>query len=152
MGIIGGLLYTGSTDGYIRRESVMTDTDDDNDDDDKTLLIQTRHEMPDQGGNEQTGFHWPELGIFARSQDVGYTLQVWGGEEYASEAASPHYSTSVSAGAASGFVSKNRWHFKPPSLQGQGVTLRLTWTAPTNVSFRGYELVHTEGVQPRPAA
>lgn len=144
-GVIDGLLYTGSTDGYIRQENVADDGDDDSDTSNKALVIVTRHETPDMTEREHLGVKWTVIHTFARSESTASTLGLFAGEEYAGEANFATYQPTIPAGQSTGFVSRNHTVVVPPNLSGSGLSQEYTWTAPTDVTWRGYELDYAEG-------
>lgn len=144
-GIIDGLLYTGSTDGYIRQENVEDDADDDGDTNAKTLVIRPRHETPDQMEREHTGYKWTAVHTFVKSESQAFTLGLFAGEEDAGEANFATYEPIVAAGQATGYVARGHTVVIPPNLSGSGVSQEYAWGSPTGVNWRGYELDYAEG-------
>lgn len=154
-GNLDGLSYTGSTDGYVRKENVATDDDDDDDGVDvgfigKTMTIVTRHETgEDLGGREDLGKRWFGIDVFAKSEDKAITLSAYTGEESATDSTTPAYTFSIPAGASSGYVAKNRRHVLPPSTSGSGITLKFVVVNAKNVQWRGYALDYETGRESR---
>lgn len=82
----GGSLFTGSSDGIIREENVVEDTDDDGDFLLKEMLWRTGHVFPNgPGGSEEDGALHVQGWAFVRSEDSEYSIAIYNGDESAIE-------------------------------------------------------------------
>lgn len=152
------IVYTGSCDGYIRRENVDDDPDDDGDSFQKRLRIKTRTESPPAGmpGDEKEGATWLRVWIFLENEFNAVTNRLWSGNEKAAEETSlgeqptPHFTETIPAGASSGLVPRTLWP-QVPKLGGGTLTLELTATSPKRVVFRGWGTDAAEGPLQRSA-
>ncbi len=143
--------YTGSCDSYVRKENDMSDSDDDGDTYGKAVTITYRHDYFDQiGGQEGVGKDITELNIYAKTENqaLGVTCYVGEDEAPVGDAA---FTGSIPASALSGSVAKTR-HSINPGLAGEGLTLKLTATAPVGLTASGYGGTWDEGASERPSS
>jgi len=149
-----GELLTGSCDGFIRKENVQDDPDDDGDSYQKALTLQTKHFFfGDQGGDDAHGRNFPALDVFLQNESTSVTLSAKAGDDSAQVSTTPQWSRTISAGAVStprAKVARTSLSFNGLSeINGKGITLRFTATAPLNVRLRGFAIYHTQGEQER---
>ena len=151
-----GELLTGSCDGFIRKENVLDDPDDDGDSYQKALTIFTKHFFfGDQGGDSAHGRDYAALDIFLKNESTSVNISAYAGDESAQEAASPQWGPkTISAGAVTlprPRVPRTSLSFNGlAEINGKGISLKFTATAPTYVSFRGFTIYHKPGEQERP--
>lgn len=152
--------YTGSCDGNVRQENVLSDADDDGDAYSKKWTVQTPHRyMGDQGGDEAHGYAFQPLDAFMVHETNTATVSLYAGEDkvppsagplgLSVQAALPHWSvdeppTQVRAGARPK-VSRTSEQFAQTKVSGKGVTLSIEVTAPLGCEFRGWGIEHREG-------
>lgn len=146
------IVFSGSCDGYIRRENVDDDPDDDGDSFAKRLRIKTRAEAPptEMGGDDTEGASWQRIWVFLKNEFGAVTHRLWSGNEEAAEETSlgvqptPHFTETIPAGDITGLVPRTVWP-QVPKLGGGTLTLELTASSPRRVVFRGWGTTATEG-------
>lgn len=146
------IVFTGSCDGYIRRENVDDDPDDDGDSFQKRMRIKTRAEAPpnQMGGDTTEGATWLRIWIFLKNEFGAVTHRLWSGNEEAAEETSlgvqptPHFTESITAGAVSNLVPRTVWP-QVPKVGGGTLTLELTALSPRRICFRGWGTTATDG-------
>jgi hypothetical protein len=150
-----GELVSGSCDGFMRKENVAADTNDDSDTYAKALTITTKHYFfGDQGGDAAHGRNYNGLDIFLKNESTAVTVAAYGGDDTANAAASPQWSKTIPAAAVTTprpRVARTSEHFEGlAEINGKGLTLKFTASAPTNVALRGFSIYHSPGHQERP--
>jgi hypothetical protein len=150
-----GELLTGSCDGFIRKENVLNDPDDDGDSYQKAITLQTKHFFfGDQGGDDAHGRNFPALDIFLKNESTSVTLAAYAGDESAQEATTPQWTRPIPAGAITlpqPKVPRTSLSFNGlTGINGKGITLKFSATAPLDVRFRGFAIYHMMGEQERP--
>lgn len=148
-------LYTGSCDGYVRRENIEEDPDDDGDTYQKKFTIVTPHKyVAGQDGDEAHGRTYVELDLYLKHDNNTAVLSMWAGDDDSPSAVSPQWTKDSPGSAAPAghrpLVSRTSERWLPTSLSGKGVTLRVEVTAPLSVEFRGWAVGHLPGPQSRP--
>lgn len=146
------IVFTGSCDGYIRRENVDDDPDDDGDTFQKRMRIKSRAEAPptEMGGTENEGATWPRIWIFLKNELNDVTHNLWAGnEERAEETAlgvqpAPDFTETIGLGAVSQEVPRTCWP-QAPTIGGATLTMELTALSPRRVVFRGWGVTSLEG-------
>ncbi len=154
--------YTGSCDGNVRQENVLTDADDDGDTYQKKLTVQTPHRyMGDQGGDEAHGYTFHPLDVFLRHETNVATISLWAGEDNAppeastvngisqQRAAEPHWTYAAPATQVASDqrprVPRTSEHFSQVEVSGKGITATIEITAPLLVEYRGWRVEYREG-------
>lgn len=146
-------LYVGSCDGNIRPENDPTNGDDDGDAYNKQFTIQTGAIFGenDQSGDDDHAVTWKELDLFMTNATTDVTVELYAGDETATDAAAPQWTRTVAAGEVTGQTLKTSFHETPSTVAGKSCTLRLEGAGSTDFSFRGFGLGYTpEGRQVRP--
>lgn len=148
-------LFTGSCDGYVRKDNVESDADDDGDTYQKKMTITTPHRfLGGQEGDDTHGRQYVGLDLFLKHENQDATISMWAGDDDAPSAVAPQWSeTSPATAVPSGdrpLVKQTSEHHVPSDLSGKGVTLRVEVTAPVEVEFRGWAVEHIPGEQSRP--
>lgn len=143
--------FTGSCDGYVRRENVDTNSDDDGDAYQKKCKIRPGHRFfGDQSGGHPHGKSIDDITLYIKSENQGYTLSAYAGSDSARDALNPTWGPySFSSLTQSGAVPETSKLIKPAGLAGAGVTLELVVTAPVGFEYRGYSINHGAGPQSR---
>lgn len=149
-----GELLTGSCDGFIRKENVLTNSNDDGDTYAKALTIQSKHFFfGDQGGDDAHGRNFPALDIFLKNEQTSVTLAAYAGDESAPEGTTPQWTRAIPAGVVTlpqAKVARTSLSFNGlAEINGKGLTLKFTATAPLDVRFRGFAIYHMMGEQER---
>lgn len=164
-------VFTGSCDGFVRREnydtySVADARDDDGDIWSKALEI--RHGanlMADQGGDPAHGKRFTDLDVYVQSEENDWTIEVHGGSEHAWEtvvgsapiaAVDPSFTKTVTASAIVGvgvgdytYEKLGTHSFVMPLVVGRAYTLGLTATSPRYMEYRGHDMYWKDGPAPR---
>ncbi len=146
-------LITGSADGYLRRENVVTNVDDDGDVGQKEVLIQPKHLlMNDPSGDPESGKQLVKLHSYIESEDTGWTIEARGGDESAENTLNPEWYETVAASAESYLqngVSRTAVakvvhnHDEVEKVTGRGFTLKYRATSPKNFKWRGFGGVYS---------
>lgn len=142
--------YTGSCDGNVRQENVMTDADDNGDAYQKKLTVQSGHRyMGDQQGDEAHGRTFHPLDLYCVHQNQAAVVSMYAGAEDSANASSPAEQRTLPArAAATGQRARTKRSSERVALSqvsGKGVTMKMEVTAPVGVEFRGWAVAHTEG-------
>jgi hypothetical protein len=100
--------YTGSCDGYVRKENVEADNDDDGDTYQKAALVRFKHFlMDDAGGDITEGKRFDRLWTYVQSENGAWTLKMYGGDEWAGDGPNPQWLDSVDASFEAGSTGTN---------------------------------------------
>ncbi len=155
IGTVRGIMVTGSDDGYLRFENVVSDVTDDDDSYQKLFFFRGRHDYEgDVGWEEAIGKRWIDIDVFMRCEESGWVLRGYAGAEtaYGTAGAYPGYTAFVNLSLNQGFVGKSHHHFRPVALSGQGVTLTISaaLAASDDLELYGYGLSHIGGANSRP--
>lgn len=139
--------YTGSCDGYIRRDNVEDDPDDDGDTFQKQMSFATAHMfMGDQSGDDAHARTFQRLTMFVKAEETPWTPEGYAGDDDAFSALvarwTPERLVPASRLTKSGrtAVAKTSHHFKLDNCAGKGLTVGLIATAPVRVEYRGLAL------------
>ncbi len=146
------IVFSGSCDGYIRRENFEDDADDDGDSFAKRMRIKGRAEAPPNGigGDDQDGAEWLRIWLHIKNEFTEVTHRLWSGNEEAAEETSlgiqptPHFTETIPVGFADGLVPRTSWA-QVPKLAGGTLTLELTASSPKKVVWRGWGVTASEG-------
>lgn len=153
-GGVGGQLYSGSCDGYIRLENVASNGDDDGDTYQKAMTITHKHFFfGDQSGDEAHGFSYKDSDLFVKNENTALTVRFYGGDDQASSAATADCTLTLAASAVTtprAKVARTSVHRTLSEVAGKGVTVQITATSPVGVEYRGLGISRTEGPQERP--
>lgn len=140
--------YTGSADGFIRRENVRTNADDDGDTYKKRMVLQHPHDhLEDVGGDHAHGKLHTEHELFLKNEDQEVELKLYAGEESALEAA-PRKKT-IKPGKLVGRVSRRSFRHLP-MVVGHGLTRRIEVESPVGIEYAGDAGTWTDGLSTRP--
>lgn len=147
-----GQLYTGSCDGYLRRENVMTNDNDDSDTYGKKFDFTTKHYWlnGDQAGNDDHGAAVTDIDLYAKHENDDLTVSLYCGDDDARSGVA-QWAETISANAVSGKVAKTSRHLTPSNASGKGVSLRGEASSPIGVEYRGATILSGPGVQDRPS-
>jgi hypothetical protein len=149
--------YVGSCDGYVRT-SDETNANDDGDTYAKALTIAGKHDIGgDQSGRVDHSKTLERIGVHVKSEQVGWTLGVYAGDDSAYTAASATKSIPVSASAqvknGRTAIAKTYHDFVEVKCAGKGFTTKITASSPLGFEFRGeFKEWKNEGENPRPEA
>ncbi len=153
------LQFTGSCDGYIRKEGVGYRDDGANI---NTLIVPKHFFMGDQSGDDKHAHTFEYLDVFIKAENTTWTPAVYCGDDSAYEAANPRWSpasavpASLRTNAVSGetAIAKTAHRFKLTMCGGKGATVEIASTLiGEGLEYRGLALEFTdEGTNPRPAA
>jgi hypothetical protein len=153
--------YTGSCDGKVRQENVLTDADDDGDTYQKKFTVQSPHRyMGDQAGDEAHGYVFHPLDLYLKHDTNSAVMSLYAGEDPAPpeagpfgigavNAVTPHWTnteakTEVETGARPR-TARTSEHHSTNEVSGKGVTLLVEVTAPLDVEYRGWAIGYREG-------
>jgi len=146
--------YTGSCDGIIRKDNVAADSNDNNDTYAKALTILSKHFFfGDQCGDDSHGRKYTNLDVFLKNESTIVNVGMYGGDDTASNATSPQWNQDIPAGAVvtpRPRVARTSLRVDPASVNGKGVSVKFTATAPVDVRLRGFAIYHIDGQQERP--
>ncbi len=153
-GTVRGELYTGSCDGYIRRENVQDDADDDGDEYGKLVTLETGALAPaHQKGTYVEAFEFTWLDLFVMSENQGYTIEGRAGDDSAYLLDTPPFTLDVPASAATSGgrsrVPKTSERIHLHGLSGKTVSFKLLVLAPTDLEYRGLGIQFEPGVMTR---
>lgn len=149
-----GQFYTGSCDGYIRKENVQSNADDDGDSYAKRIVIQHRHDFfEDIDPDPWHGKRFEDVEVYIKHESVAITMSTWAGMEDAASALEPN-ETRTFAAAADPFGSrsklpKNKELARLHRTAGEGLTLQFEAASPVGVSYRGMGISWVPGVENR---
>lgn len=134
--------YCGGADGYLRRMNVETDSDDDDDTGLKTAIIRTKHYLfGSQFGGHQRGTTQKEITLYQKSENQGYEVSAYGGDDQARDAALPSWGPySFAAMALAGGVAETEKFLRPSHLSGKGVTVEIVVESPVGYEYRGVSM------------
>lgn len=150
-----GRLVTGSCDGYLRYENVMTDDDDDGDTFLKKFDLTTKHYWlnGDQMGDDGHGASVTDLDLYAKHENDDMGISLHCGDDDARSGVA-QWTKTVPATAESGKVAQTSQHFGGGEIggaSGKGVSLRVEVTSPIGVEYRGSTITSGPGQQDRPS-
>lgn len=148
-----GELYTGSCDGYIRRENVMTDDDDDGDTYEKKFDATTKHYWlkGEQSGDDGHGASVQAMDLFVKHENDSLGVSLHCGDDDARSGV-PQFTLTLPATAETNKVAKTSEHIEPvENASGKGVSLRLEVTSPIGFEYRGAKIRSGSGQQDRPS-
>lgn len=136
-------VYTGSSDGFVRKENVSTNFNDDGDTFNKKLKIQFKHYlMDDPGGDITEGKTFHRLWSYVESEGNTWTLKAFGGDEHAGGVLgvtpTPLWSDTVAASASAGKLPKTVHAHVPEKISGRGITIVIEASTPDNMVVRGF--------------
>jgi hypothetical protein len=134
-------LYTGSTDGLIRKENVVTNIDDDGDTYQKLMQWDTPHYFPkEQEGSFNEGGEFNELTLFLNSEYSAFTIEgrAGGDQAYLGVAAwHEDVKASLEVKGNRTRTPKTDHYFRPTGLAGKGVMFRVKIPKADRVEYRG---------------
>jgi hypothetical protein len=143
-----GDYFTGSCDGFVRKENVLTDGTDDGDTYKKKFLTQGPHDyFTDVGGNRDHGKKYTDMTVFSRNENQAAVLSLFPGDEAAPEGLPRRYKT-IPARLSAGKVAAGSY-FMRPEVSGEGLTWRYEVSTPVGVEFHGIAGAWIEGVRTR---
>ena len=149
-----GDLYTGSCDGFVRRENVDSNSDDDGDTYGKALTLASKHFFfGDQSGDTSHGRSYNGLDVFVRNSQTPVTVSLYGGDDTAHNATSAQWSRVIKATAVSSpkaLTEKTSAYLPVTNINGKGVMVTFGATTPIDVGIRGFSIYHIQGEQDRP--
>lgn len=133
-------VYTGSSDGFVRRENVTTNHNDDGDSRGKSMTIQFKHYfMGDPGqGSIFDGKMFTEIWPYVESENNAWALKLHGGDEHAWLTTAQWDDTNIPASAAVGSPPKTVHYFKPTKVSGRGLTVIMDAASPNGMKIRGF--------------
>jgi hypothetical protein len=144
-------LWVGGADGILRQENSATDLNDDSDTFAKTAIIRTKHYLPNgPGGDEADGSTFPTAWTFTQSEDAAYVVNLYSGDERASDAETPNFAETVPIGRKQELVVvypvmtlytmvPKTVHDMRPNIEGRGVTFELVQaSAPVTTRWSGW--------------
>lgn len=153
-------LITGSGDGFLREEGVMTNRDDDGDVLLKALIIQPKHYMfNDPGGFGDGGKNLVKLHSYVESEETPWALKVYGGDESAINSMAEQWGKTVpaslktedDAGVTKTYTAVTvHNHNGVEKASGRGFTFVYTASEPKNFYWRGLGGTWTLGSVSRP--
>jgi hypothetical protein len=145
-------VYTGSCDGYVRKENVDSNSNDDSDTYAKAMTITSKHFFSgDQSGDQGHGQAYQTLDLFLKNESTAVSVSLYGGDDSAIDRTDP-WTRTVPAGAVStprARVTRTSFHLPVTEVGGKGVALKLTASSPVGVRFRGFAIDATMGHQDR---
>lgn len=144
-------LWTGSCDGFVRRENQEDDADDDGDTYQKTAVVRTKHHfLRGQRGGSFHGMSMKAIALYIRSSLQSYFVSLFGGDDPAREAAQPTWGPyEFPPLSQAGAVDETVKLIRPAAGSGRGQTLELTVPHPVGLEYRGVSFDHTAGPQGR---
>ena len=134
------IVYTGSTDGFVRRENVTTNFNDDGDSFNMKMQVIFKHFlMGDPGGAIFDGKMFTELWTYVQAENSAWYLALYGGDEYANDFTAPaQWDDDVAASAVANKPPKTVHYHKPTKVSGRGLTVRIEASTPNAVKVRGF--------------
>lgn len=142
-------LWTGSCDGFVRRENQDADADDDGDTWGKKALIRTKHFfLRGQHGGRYQGMTTKDITLYLRCALQGYRLSAYSGDDPAREASQPSWGPYDFPPLVQPGATDETAKLIKPRLSG-AVTLELEVNAPVGLEYRGVSLDHTAGPRNR---
>ena len=147
--------FTGSLDGYLRKENVESDNSDDGDTYQKTMILDTPHYLPgQQEGDDDDGFVFNSLTVFLRSELSWWTIEGRAGDDTAYQATNAAWPRTTPASLKTvgnkTAVAKTSHKFPVSGLSGKGCMFRLIIPLAQAVEYRGLALSWEDGKQSRP--
>lgn len=149
-----GELYTGSCDGYVRKENVADDADDDGDEYGKLVTLETGALAPGhQKGTYVEAYEYTWVDLFVMSESQGFTLEGRAGDDTAYLLNTPPFTLDVpaSAGTSGGRsqVARTSHRIHLHGLSGKTVSFKLLVLSPVGLEYRGLGITWEPGVQTR---
>lgn len=122
--------FHGCEDGFVRRANVASNVDDDGDAYGKAALIRTGHDYyGEPSGDENDGRKLLTLASHVISEAIGYTLNVYAGDDLAWKAVPPDYTEAIPLGAEQDQNLDDKVpktvDFTEPMISGRGFTFEL---------------------------
>lgn len=147
----GEEVWTGSADGYIRKEDVAADADDDDDDYQKRFDLTMAHQwLPSQAGDAQHAARIATVDVYMKNESEDGTLELYPGDDSAAEGVEGFKTIEIPAGALPASkrqkVPVTSRRFGAGGIaSGKGVAARVYVDAPTVVEWRGLSYQYEEG-------
>lgn len=137
-----GACCTGATDGFIRQDNIASDGTDDADTLGKQLTIRTKHyQSGDPGGFRAHGLTFREILLHLKSDNQGFTVSAFGGDDPARSASGPTWGPhTIAAMTLAGAVPETVKPLRPTGLSGGGTTVELVVPNPVGFEYRGISL------------
>lgn len=150
-----GELFTGSYDGFVRQENVISNDDDDGDTFLKKLIIAPGHYyFGEEGGDPLDSFTYTGFWNFMESELNAYDLDLFTGDEKAYLHVSPDYHETVPAGLKiegefDDELAPETVYACKPMRSGRGISPRISVVSPKAPSFAAFNSASgSAGTQP----
>jgi hypothetical protein len=138
--------YTGSCDGYLRKENVDSVGDDDGVD--KVIKIRTKHYyFGGISGSTNHGFNYGPFDFYGKHENTAVTLDFYAGDDYAGDAVTPQRSFSVAATAVSTFNAVSASYHPLVNVTGRGFTHQTRSTNPVGLEWNGFGISFQAGAK-----
>lgn len=153
-GTARGELYTGSCDGYVRQENVLTDADDDGDTYAKTMILETGALAPaHQKGTYVEGYEYTWVDVMLMAENNDWTLEGKAGDDSAYLIGTAPFSRAMKASAKTvagrPLIPRTSHRERVSNLAGKTVSYTFTISSPLDVEYRGLAIEYEPGNQTR---
>lgn len=140
--------YTGSCDGFIRKENQMDVGDDDGVD--KSFVVQHKHYFfGGISGGVNHGNTFTDGDEYIRNDDTAVSVDYFAGDENAGEAVTASKTITIAATASATFNAVGSTHTKLDKVTGRGITKQARSTNPVGVEIAGFGISWKPGVNSR---
>ena len=138
--------YTGSCDGYLRKENVAATGDDDGTD--KIIKVRTKHYyFGGLSGSTNHGFNYGPFDFYGKHENQAVSLDFYAGDDYAGDAVTPQRTFSVSATAVSTFNAVSASYHPLVNVSGRGFTHQTRGTNLVDFEWNGFGLSFQSGAK-----
>lgn len=138
--------YTGSCDGFLRKENVDATGDDDGVD--KVIKIRTKHYyFGGISGSTNHGFNYGPFDFYGKHENNTVSLDFYAGDDYAGDAVTPQRTMDVAATAVSTFVAKSASYHPLVNVTGRGFTHQTRGTNLVGFEWNGFGISFQAGMK-----
>ena len=129
--------YTGSCDGFMRKENQMLVGDDDGVD--KETLVTSKHYFfGGISGGVNHGNTFTDGDEYIKNENTAVTVKFYAGDEYANDAVTPSKSITIAASASGTYAPTGSKHVKLDKVSGRGITKEVACTNGIDVQIAGF--------------
>lgn len=140
--------FTGSCDGFMRKENQMDVGDDDGVD--KEALVTSKHYyFGGISGGVNHGQTWLDSDQYLKNENTAVTVNFYAGDEYANEAVTPSKVFPIVAAAEATFAASGAKFAKLDKASGRGITREWSCTNGIDVQDSGFGMTWKPGVNTR---
>lgn len=140
--------FTGSCDGFMRKENQMLVGDDDGVDK-ETLGTFKHYFFGGISGGVNHGNAFTDADLYIKNENTDVTVNFYAGDEYANDAVTPSKSITIDASAEATFAPTGNKHVKLDKVSGRGITVEVGCTNGIDVQIAGFGISWKPGQNTR---